>query len=88
MFYNILLALKKKKRKKLTSHSDAPPSAGTGGSTEDLHKNEGFLKSAWHRFTNQHKSSEPKPTDASKKDTPKKDNDDHHNGPKNASESG
>lgn len=70
----------------LIGHSDNPPSSGNGGSTTDSHKNEGFLKSAWHRLINQHKSPEPKTTDTPKNDAPKK-NDDHRDEPKKASES-
>jgi molecular chaperone DnaJ len=68
--------------------SDTPPGSGASGSTEDSHKNEGFLKSAWQRLTNQHKSPEPKATDASKKDAPKKETNDHHDEPKKTSGSG
>jgi molecular chaperone DnaJ len=45
--------------------SPTPPSA-SDQSSADSHKNEGFLKSAWHRLTNQHKDV-PENNDSNKK---------------------
>jgi len=42
-----------KSAKRVTNFGDASSSGGVP-SEADLHKNEGFLKSAWHKITGQH----------------------------------
>jgi molecular chaperone DnaJ len=54
-------------------------------STDDSHKNEGFLKSAWHRLTHQHDSN-PEKKDAEPKQQQEASNQDEE--PKKASGSG
>lgn len=67
------------------NYSNVPPSSGSTGTSGDSHKNEGFLKSAWHRLTNQHKPADTaKSADTSKKNA----SDSDHEQPKKASESG
>lgn len=68
------------------NYSNNPPTgSGSTGSPGDSHKNEGFLKSAWHRLMNQHKPADTaKGPEASKKDSSESD----HEEPKKASESG
>lgn len=77
-----------KRTMNVNKDSNEPPSTGgSPGSPGDSHKNEGFLKSAWHRLTNQHKPADKaksSTSDASKKDSTESD----HEEPKKASESG
>jgi molecular chaperone DnaJ len=37
----------------------SPPSSPSSSNKDDDHKNEGFLKSAWHKLTHQHDDLEP-----------------------------
>ncbi len=43
-------------RRWLTENSESHGSSGTSAAkqSDDAHKNEGFLKSAWHKLTHQH----------------------------------
>lgn len=66
--------------------SNGPGSAPSGSG--DSHQNEGFLKSTWHRLTNQHKPTES-PKDPKDSDPPKKDGSgSNRDEPKKASGSG
>jgi molecular chaperone DnaJ len=47
------------------------PSTSTTASN-DAHKNEGFLKNAWHNLTGQHKKTEPAKPDSEEPEEPKK----------------
>ena len=54
------------------SGTETSQDSKTGSPSDDSHKNEGFLKSAWHRLTNQHRKDEStdsrdKSSDAGKK---------------------
>ena len=59
-----------------TSTSTPPPNS------KEAHKNEGFLKSAWHKLTHQHDNLNEEPKVEEKKDTSEKEE------PKRASGSG
>lgn len=74
-----------------TNPVDRDPQDKTSSNKASDHKNEGFLKSAWHKLTHQHDGLEPdaKPDakfDAKPKDETKTDKDDEE--PKKASGSG
>ena len=69
---------------------DSQPKAGESSKTASDHKNEGFLKSAWHRLTHQHDNLEPDEPKTKEKE-PKdeaKDNSKDDEEPKKASGSG
>lgn len=64
------------------SNSSSPATDKSDGSaSDDSHKNEGFLKSAWHKLTHQHKSREPsdKKDSGSNAENPNKSNDSPQN---------
>ena len=68
-------------RSRVTCISDNHRDSNTTSNKASDHKNEGFLKSAWHRLTHQHDNLEP---DSSEKKSESKDSDE----PKKASGSG
>lgn len=58
---------------KLTSNRESQNASKPSDKASD-HKNEGFLKSAWHKLTHQHDNLEPddKKTESKDDDEPKK----------------
>ena len=59
----------------LRETSSKSGSTTSSSSTTETHKNESFFKSAWHKLTHQHDnlpSDEPKSTDKSREEEPKK----------------
>ena len=57
-----------------SSSSSASSSTSSASNSTDNHKNEGFLKSAWHRLTHQHDNptDDSKPGEKSEEEEPKK----------------
>jgi molecular chaperone DnaJ len=69
------------------SRNNDPSTKSSPSNKTSDHKNEGFLKSAWHKLTNQHENLEPD-TGEGKKNNKNQDSSSQDDEPKKASGSG